>query len=201
MPNSIDAGVGWLSCLPAFCAALTIDQSSICRADPLVRSKAHTVRRCNSGNRRSRKATVRNEVGVVAIQRAVDALHGFVVDVSHELRTLNLLRYASIDLNSEYRANVARVHKAQHRDVQEGIEWGSPVALSIGERGRTLPLNCVAARSMVFPTDGWSILKSLSKRCTYSGGARFSHPCEKRRGAARRARRSRSDSCNGTITE
>jgi AcrR family transcriptional regulator len=70
------------------------------------------------------KASVGNLTGIVALEHAVDALHGFIIDVPDGIRAMYLLRYASIDPSSEYRANVAKVHKAQRRDVQHWIEGG-----------------------------------------------------------------------------
>src|SRR5580658_2907202 len=70
------------------------------------------------------KATVGSLTGIVALEHAVDALHGFIIDVPDGIRAMYLLRYASIDPSSEYRANVAKVHKAQRRDVQHWIEGG-----------------------------------------------------------------------------
>jgi AcrR family transcriptional regulator len=70
------------------------------------------------------KVTVGNLTGIVALEHAVDALHGFIIDVPDGIRAMYLLRYASIDPSSEYRANVAKVHKAQRRDVQHWIEGG-----------------------------------------------------------------------------
>jgi AcrR family transcriptional regulator len=70
------------------------------------------------------QVAVGNKVGVEALLRAADALHGFIVEAPNEIRAMYLLRYASIDPGSEYRANVAKVHKAQQRDVQRWIEAG-----------------------------------------------------------------------------
>lgn len=70
------------------------------------------------------QAVVAEGVGVEALQRVVDALLGFIKEAPDELRAMYLLRYASIDPASEYRANVAKVHKAQRRDAQRWIEAG-----------------------------------------------------------------------------
>lgn len=67
---------------------------------------------------------VGQSVGVEALHRAIDALHGFIKEEPDDIRAMYLLRYASIDPSSEYRANVAKVHRAQHRDVQHWIEHG-----------------------------------------------------------------------------
>jgi AcrR family transcriptional regulator len=65
-----------------------------------------------------------DNIGVAALRKAIEALHGFIRDEPDEIRAMYLLRYASIDPSAEYRANVAKVHRAQHRDVQIWIERG-----------------------------------------------------------------------------
>jgi AcrR family transcriptional regulator len=70
------------------------------------------------------KLAVGTAVGIEALQRVVDALHGFITEEPNDIRAMYLLRYASIDPSSEYRANVAKVHKAQRRDVEDWIERG-----------------------------------------------------------------------------
>ncbi|MDR3416221.1 MAG: TetR/AcrR family transcriptional regulator [Nevskia sp.] len=70
------------------------------------------------------QAAVGDRVGVEALEHVVDALCGFIEDEPDELRAMYLLRYASIDPASEYRANVAKVHKAQCRDARRWIEEG-----------------------------------------------------------------------------
>jgi AcrR family transcriptional regulator len=62
--------------------------------------------------------------GLAALERVVDALQGFIDEAPDEIRAMYLLRYASIDPSAEFRANVARAHKAQRRDVQRWIEGG-----------------------------------------------------------------------------
>lgn len=73
------------------------------------------------------KRAVGASTGVDALVRVVDALHGFLVDDPNDIRAMYLLRYASIDPASEYRANVANTHKAQQRDVQSWLEAGQRV--------------------------------------------------------------------------
>ncbi|MFP5307585.1 MAG: TetR/AcrR family transcriptional regulator [Gammaproteobacteria bacterium] len=67
---------------------------------------------------------VGTRTGVDALERVVDALHGFVAEQPDEIRAMYLLRYASIDPSAEFRTSVARAHKAQRRDVQRWIEAG-----------------------------------------------------------------------------
>lgn len=70
------------------------------------------------------QAAVGDRIGVEALERVVDALCRFIADAPDELRAMYLLRYGSIDPASEYRANIAKVHKAQWRDARRWIEAG-----------------------------------------------------------------------------
>ncbi len=70
------------------------------------------------------KSSVGDNIGVAALRQAIEALHGFIRDEPDDIRAMYLLRYASIDPSAEYRANVAKVHRAQHRHVQVWIEAG-----------------------------------------------------------------------------
>ena len=70
------------------------------------------------------KKAVGPRIGVQALERVVDALYGFIVEEPHEIRAMYLLRYASIDPSAEFRANVARAHRAQRRDAQSWIAAG-----------------------------------------------------------------------------
>lgn len=70
------------------------------------------------------KSAVGTSTGIDSLVRVIDALHGFLVDDPNDIRAMYLLRYASIDPASEYRANVAKTHKAQQRDVQSWLEAG-----------------------------------------------------------------------------
>ena len=67
---------------------------------------------------------VGEEIGIAALQRGIDALYGYVNEEPDEIRAMHLLRYASIDPGSDYRANVEKAHAAQRRDVQRWIEAG-----------------------------------------------------------------------------
>ena len=70
------------------------------------------------------QTAVGRRTGIKALQKVVDALHGFMVESPDEIRAMYLLRYASIDPAAEFRTNVAQAHKAQARDVQRWIEQG-----------------------------------------------------------------------------
>lgn len=70
------------------------------------------------------QAHVGERAGVAALERVIDALCGFMVEAPDEIRAMYLLRYASIDPAAVYRTNVAKVHKAQQRDLQRWIMAG-----------------------------------------------------------------------------
>jgi AcrR family transcriptional regulator len=70
------------------------------------------------------QAEVGDAIGVAALERVIQALYGFVEEAPDEIRAMYLLRYASIDPAARYRANVAKVHRAQRRDAQQWIEAG-----------------------------------------------------------------------------
>lgn len=70
------------------------------------------------------KGAVGASMGMTALQRVVGAVYGFLVEAPDAMRAMYLLRYASIDPSSEYRANVSKMHRAQQRDVQHWIAGG-----------------------------------------------------------------------------
>lgn len=70
------------------------------------------------------RTTVGEAVGIKAMARVITALTGFIDEAPDAIRALYLLRYVSIDPAAEYRANVAKSHHAQRRDVQRWIEAG-----------------------------------------------------------------------------
>jgi AcrR family transcriptional regulator len=70
------------------------------------------------------KDSVAETAGMEALQRVIKAVYGFLEQEPDAMRAMYLLRYASIDPSSEYRANVSKVHRAQTRDVQRWIEAG-----------------------------------------------------------------------------
>lgn len=95
---------------------------------------------------------VGSRIGVAALERVVKALYGFIAEAPDELRAIYLLRYASIDPAAEFRANVARVHMAQRRDVQRWIEGGQ-TAGEISSRvdaGLAAELFCATADGLVY---------------------------------------------------
>jgi len=70
------------------------------------------------------KAAVGDATGVPALLEVVEVLYRLLVEQPDEIRAMYLLRYTSIDPGAEFRANVAKAHKAQRRDVQRWIEAG-----------------------------------------------------------------------------
>ena len=103
---------------------------------------------------------VGSAIGVAALERAVKALYGFIADAPDEIRAMYLLRYASIDPAAEYRANVAKVHMAQRRDVQRWIEAGK-IAGQIPrglDAGLAAELFCATADGLVYR---WLVIPAL----------------------------------------
>jgi AcrR family transcriptional regulator len=99
-------------------------------------------------------------IGAAALERVVKALYGFVAEAPDEIRAMYLLRYASIDAAAEYRANVAKVHMAQRRDLQRWIE--------AGKKGGNVPADldsAVAAELFCATVDGlvyrWLVTPTL----------------------------------------
>jgi AcrR family transcriptional regulator len=98
------------------------------------------------------QAAVGDATGVEALAHVVDALCGFIVESPDELRAMYLVRYASIDPSSEYRANVAKVHKAQKRDVERWITAGQStgsVAAAV-DASLAAELFCAAADGLLY---------------------------------------------------
>lgn len=67
---------------------------------------------------------VGERVGTEALSAALDALFGFLTEEPDEIRAMYLLRYSSIDPGAVYRANVAKAHLAQRRDIERWLEEG-----------------------------------------------------------------------------
>jgi AcrR family transcriptional regulator len=70
------------------------------------------------------KLAVDDRNGVAALECVVDALYSFIEERPDNIRAMYLLRYASIDPGAEFRANVAKMARAQRRDVQGWIAAG-----------------------------------------------------------------------------
>lgn len=112
------------------------------------------------------QSEVGGAVGVAAWERVVDALYAFIAEAPDEIRAMYLLRYASIDPAAEYRANVAKFHKAQRRDAQRWIEAGQSageVSLSVDPR-IVAELFCATADGLVYR---WLVNPELPIRQLY----------------------------------
>lgn len=70
------------------------------------------------------QAAVDEASGIDALHKIVEVLYSLLEAQPNEIRAMYLLRYASIDPGAEFRANVARAHRAQMRDVERWIEAG-----------------------------------------------------------------------------
>ena len=67
---------------------------------------------------------VGTRTGVEALCAATDAVEKFMRDRPDELTVMYLLWFLGIDRSAEYQSNIARVHKAQRRDVAAWIRAG-----------------------------------------------------------------------------
>lgn len=98
------------------------------------------------------REVVADAVGVEALERAIDALEELIIVAPDEIKAMYLLRYASIDPAAEYRANVAKVHRAQRRDVQHWIESGKESGIVMAEVDAELAaeLFCASVDGIVY---------------------------------------------------
>lgn len=67
---------------------------------------------------------VGDAVGAEALCAAADAHVDFLRTAPDAVRSMYLLWFTSIDPGSEYRANVARVHEVQRRDISRWVRLG-----------------------------------------------------------------------------
>ncbi len=109
------------------------------------------------------KKVVGASIGVEALERVVDALYGFILEEPDEIRAMYLLRYASIDPSAEFRANVARAHRAQQRDAQHWIEAGQKAGTVAADIDADLvaELFCCAVDGMIYR---WLVNPALTIR-------------------------------------
>ncbi len=133
---------------------------------------------------------VGSAIGVAALERVVKALYASIADAPDENRAMYLLRYASIDPAAEFRTNVAKVHRAQRRDVQRWIEAGRasgeiPIAV---DTALAAELFCSTADGLVYR---WLVNPTLPLKALHTQlrlGIRRSLLGAQSPGAARRAR-------------
>lgn len=67
---------------------------------------------------------VGDRVGVEALCAATDAAERYIRECPNEVRALYILWFLSIDIDTDYRPNIANVHRAQRRDVERWIRSG-----------------------------------------------------------------------------
>lgn len=98
------------------------------------------------------KTAVGEATGVPALLLVVDVLYQLLVEQPDEIRAMYLLRYTSIDPGAEFRANVAKAHKAQRRDVQRWIEAGQKAGSVLAEVDAALmsELFCAAVDGLIY---------------------------------------------------
>jgi AcrR family transcriptional regulator len=98
--------------------------------------------------------------GLAALQRVVDALYRFIVEQPDAIRALYLLRYSSIDPGADYRANIARVHEAQRRDLLRWVAAGQSEGSIDRKREPALAVElfCAAIDGLIYR---WMVTPSL----------------------------------------
>lgn len=67
---------------------------------------------------------VGQQIGIDALTAVVDVQYHFIKDAPEKLRAMHILWMASGDPASEFKTNVADVHRAQRSDVQRWVELG-----------------------------------------------------------------------------
>lgn len=85
---------------------------------------AHVLKSLSAEWQGRLNAAVAGRRGLAAILRAIKALEVFVAEEPRGLRVMYLLGFQSIDPAAEYRANVAAVHEAQRRDLEQWVRQG-----------------------------------------------------------------------------
>jgi len=70
------------------------------------------------------EAAVGDQVGLEALEAALDTQVGFIREAPSDVRAMYLLSFQSIDPGAEYRPNVAEVHRRQRETVVRWIREG-----------------------------------------------------------------------------
>ena len=70
------------------------------------------------------EAAVGDQVGLEALEAALDTQVGFIREAPSDVRAMYLLSFQSIDPGAEYRPNVAEVHRRQRETVARWIREG-----------------------------------------------------------------------------
>jgi AcrR family transcriptional regulator len=85
---------------------------------------AHVLRTASADWLARVQQAVGERVGADALCAATDAALRFIRERPNEVRAMYMLWFLSIDLATDYRPNIASVHRAQRRDVVDWIRGG-----------------------------------------------------------------------------
>jgi len=72
---------------------------------------------------------VGDQIGIDALTAVVDVQYNFIKDAPEKLRAMYILWMASGDPASEFKTNVADVHRVQRSDVQRWVETGQKTGI------------------------------------------------------------------------
>jgi len=112
----------------------------------------HVIKRVSREWLRRLDLAVGAQVGLPALEAALDTQLGFIREAPNDVRVMYLLWFQSIEPNAEYRPNVAEVHRQQRETVAGWISEGQARGLidaTIDAR-RVAEYFCGAAAGLVF---------------------------------------------------
>ena len=98
------------------------------------------------------EAAVGDQVGLAALEAALDTQVGFIREAPSDVRAMYLLSFQSIDPGAEYRPNVAEVHRRQRETVARWIRQGQERGLVAADADpeQVAAYFCAAAVGLVF---------------------------------------------------
>lgn len=98
------------------------------------------------------EAAVGDQVGLAALEAALDTQVGFIREAPSDVRAMYLLSFQSIDPGAEYRPNVAEVHRRQRDTVARWIRQGQArgAIAADADPEQVAAYFCAAAVGLVF---------------------------------------------------
>jgi len=112
----------------------------------------HVIKRVSREWLRRLDLAVGSQVGLPALDAALDTQLGFIREAPNDVRAMYLLWFQSIEPNAEYRPNVAEVHRQQRETVAGWITEGQARGLVDGsiDPRHMAEYFCGAAAGLVF---------------------------------------------------
>jgi len=110
------------------------------------------LRRASQEWLRRLEGAVGDQVGLAALEAALDTQVGFIREAPSDVRAMYLLSFQSIDPGAEYRPNVAEVHRRQRETVTRWVREGQARGLVARDADpeRVAAYFCAAAVGLVF---------------------------------------------------